>query len=79
MSTQLAGLLIAIMFCCGFAYGMWYAESKIRTEQAVLTKGRISISLPADPDIAEEALWLLRQLIRDVEVAKKAAEKKARS
>lgn len=60
-------LPIAIVFIAGFGWGQWNAERNIRTERTALEKGRVSVSMPMNPDDAAATMELLKNLIEQVE------------
>lgn len=60
-------LLIAVVFVGGFGWGQWWAERRIRAEQAVLVKDRVTVSMPMDPEDAAATLGLLEQLVLKVQ------------
>lgn len=61
------GLLIAVVFMAGWGWGQWYAERAVRAERAALEKGRVSVSMPMNPDDAAATMGLLKELIEQVE------------
>ena len=68
----------AVFFACGWGWGQWWAERNARHERRALEAGRITVSMPADPQDAALTLQLLSALVRKAEAerGKTAAEQK---
>ncbi|MGK0657626.1 MULTISPECIES: hypothetical protein [unclassified Methylococcus] len=64
-------LLVVIVFVAGFGWGQWWAERQIRIERASLEIGRLSVSMPMNPDDAAATFGLLKTLMEQVERERK--------
>lgn len=69
-------LFAAVFFACGWGWGQWWSERAVRQEKMALEKGRIAVSMPANPDDASKALAMLATLLRGAEAERKAVEPK---
>lgn len=67
MSTTGIVMLFMVVFISGYSTGQWVGERQVRREQAEQLSGRISISMPANPEHAARALELLAELVRKAE------------
>lgn len=62
----------AVFFFCGWGWGQWWCERQIRAEQGKLMKGRITVSMPMEPEDAASTMRLLAALVDEAERTRKA-------
>jgi hypothetical protein len=62
MNNVASTVVLIIIFLAGFGWGRWYEDYKLRADNA----GRITISMPMEPEDAEATLGLLHQIVRKV-------------
>ena len=62
-----------ICFACGWGWGQWWNERKIRAEQGELVKGRMTVSMPVKQEDAAATMRLLAVLIEEAESQREAA------
>lgn len=67
-------IFLGLAFIAGFGWGHAWAEWKIRRDRATAERGRISISMPMDPDRAADVMDTLRVLIRRSQAAQDTVE-----
>lgn len=65
MTIQVWLVLIAV-FLAGFGWGQWYSEHKIRAERESIERGRLTVSMPLNPDDAAATMGLLKELVEKV-------------
>lgn len=63
----------AVFFMCGWGWGQWWNERAIRKEKRELTRGRMTVNMPVNPDDAAATMLLLASLIEEAERNRKAA------
>jgi hypothetical protein len=63
-----------IFFMSGISFGKWSNERQIRREQLALNHGRITVSMPANPEDAAVTMRLLAELVESVEKQRRATE-----
>ena len=56
-----------LWFLSGWGWGQWWAERCARRDKAAMERGRLSVSMPVDPDQASETLRVLSVLMKQVE------------
>jgi hypothetical protein len=71
MNTGASLLLIAVVFLCGFGWGKWLSERKIRKQRALMEVNKLFISIPVNKEDASQALGLLKDLIDKVQDERK--------
>lgn len=60
-------IVLFFTFISGFGWGEMYAERTIRKQNDELNRGRMSVSVPTNPETASKVMLLLGDLIRQVE------------
>jgi len=60
----------ALFFLAGWGWGQWWAERCARREKLAGERGRMTVSMPVNPDNAAETLRVLSALMRQVDEGK---------
>jgi hypothetical protein len=57
----------ALFFVAGWGWGQWWAERCARRDKSAMERGRMTVSMPVDPDKAALTLRALSALMAQVD------------